>query len=144
MRQQRNARHDPEAAHFLGGQQRQFGNLLRRRIVVDVGVAEKQRTAADDQHVHRAACAHAVAQPYDLAHVTEMLGESAGCTAEHGIDLTAPQQHGRDQGGTIAHGFLREVLRDAAAPYETVVVPPGILVAGIGLEIHHFAVGCPI
>src|SRR6478672_4507002 len=48
MREQGDVRREPEAPDFLGRKQGQLGELFRRRITIDVGVADKDLSAADD------------------------------------------------------------------------------------------------
>ena len=59
MRQQRDLRRDAEAADLLGREQRDLGELLGRRIGIDVGVGDEHGAVGQHQRVHRGVGLHA-------------------------------------------------------------------------------------
>ena len=113
MRQQRDPRRHAEAAHLLGGEQRDLGDLGRIRILIDVGVAEEQLPLRQDQHLHGGEHARPRAQPDDAADVLQMAMVVADRAAEHRIGIAPMHQHRTNQCGAAAHLFLRQRLGHA-------------------------------
>src|SRR5262245_48399858 len=140
MRQQGNTWDEPEPPHLLSGKQRQVCKLFRARIVVDIRVAEEEWSAAADEHVHRPPGAHSWAQADYLANVIQMIVKGPRGAAQRAIHVAAPQQHYGDQGRAVAHGFFGQSLCYAGAPHSPVILTPGVLIAGIALEAHDFAI----
>jgi hypothetical protein len=128
----------PKRRNFVGSQQRHLGELLGRRVVIDVGVADEQRAARQDQHVHGVEILDAGLESdhrLDVAQVQRVLAEGA---AQHGIGVVVAHQHGADQGGTPPHLALGVLDADALARHQSVVVLPEFLVARIGIRIDQF------
>ncbi len=97
MRQQRHLRRDAEAADLVGGEQRDLGDLLGRRIDVDVGVRDEHRPVRQHHRVHRRADLVAAAQADHLLDVAEVQRVRAERAAEHAVGLAHVDHHRADQ-----------------------------------------------
>ena len=67
MRQQRHARLQAESLHLLGREQGHLGDLVCRRIAVDVRVADEELPPGQDQHLHRGKGLDALSRPDHVA-----------------------------------------------------------------------------
>ena len=98
VRQERDLGRQAEAAHLVGGHQRDVGQLLGARVLVDVGVGDEQRA------LRRASARSASAKPGaparqadDVAHVLEVAVEAADQPAQHRVGIAQVHHQRGDQ-----------------------------------------------
>ena len=113
MRAQRHLRPSAEAAHMARGSDARVGDLLRRRLRVDLGVGDEQRAVLVDHQRQRADRLQAAARQHlaDVVQVPQVLAEGA---ADQAVGLAAVHHHRADRGGVGAHDGAREIGRHAA------------------------------
>ena len=88
MRQQGCARLQAEAAHFLGGQHGQFGDLLGARIFVDVCVDDGHLAVRQDQDIHGAVDIDAFALAYHVIDVMQVQRYGAEGAADQSVGIS--------------------------------------------------------
>ncbi|MNI47487.1 hypothetical protein D3C73_1020100 [compost metagenome] len=140
MRQQRHLGFNPETAHGFRRHQGDFCQLLRRRIVIDIGVGNKGVAAWQQQRIHRPGnvCPFAETKHF-LDHVV-MLVIAADGAADHRICLAAMQHDGSDQRWVTNYRTTRLFLRYATTLHDLVILAPVFVKAWVGLVVHHFKV----
>ena len=122
VRQQRHPRRQAEAAHLLGGEPRHLGELLGRRVAVDVGVADEERVPR--QH---AAGSWPRSRPRPRAGRSRRRrsadGRGSAPKVPHSMASASPSRTSmaRDQRAVAPHLGRRGVPLDAPAPAELVV-----------------------
>ncbi|MND99430.1 hypothetical protein D3C80_918150 [compost metagenome] len=140
MGQQRDLRLNAETTHGFRRHQGDFRQLLRRRIVIDIGVSDKGVAAWQQQRIHRPGDMGALTEAkYFFNHVV-MLVIAADGAADHRIRLAAMQHDGGNQRRVADHRTARLFLRNAAAFHDLVVLAPVFIETRIGLVVHHFKV----
>ena len=122
MRQQCRLGLDAEAGDFLGGEHRDLGDLLGRRVDRDIGIGEEGDAALPDQHGQRrqVGVPDAGAGADDQVDVAQMPLEAAFEAADHGVGIAALQRQRGDGGGVGAHRRAGRLLRDAAPPASSI------------------------
>ena len=116
VRAERDLRHQPEAPHVPRRGDHHVGDLLRRRLGMDLGVGDEddpplvdhQRQRPDRAQPLRAAAQHLA----DVVQVPEILPEGA---ADQAVGLAAMHHHRADRRGVGAHDRPREIRGDARA-----------------------------
>ena len=94
---------DAETVDLIGRHQRHFSNFVGTWILIDVRIADKQRTCRQHQVIHRRQRTDALALADHLIDDAEMMAELAGHAANQAIGVTQLQQHGADQRRLAAH-----------------------------------------
>lgn len=140
VRQQSGFRCDPQAAHLLGRQHRDLGQLPSRGLVVDVGVDQIKLPVWKHQAVHAGVNLGACALPDHLVDVLQMKCRRAPGAAQHAVDITLAQQHGTNERQAPAHFDFGGLLRDTPALHDCKVGLPEVAVAVVVLGVHHVVV----
>ena len=140
VRQQRHLRLDTKAAHGLCGHHGDLRQLVRGRIVVNVGVSDKGVPARQQQGVHRPGGMDAVAIAEDLLHHAKVLVVIADGAADQRIRLAAMHHDRADHRGVADDGFLRLLLGDPTALHDRVVFAPVLFEARIGFVVDDLEV----
>ena len=135
MRQKRDLWGDPEALDLVGRHHRDLRNLLRGRVRIDVGIADKQRAVGQDQHVHRGELIDTLAQADDSGNVVHVQRELRDRPAQHRVRVAAADHQRADQRGASGHFALGIRHRNALAPHQIVVLLPVIAKARIRVRI---------
>ena len=130
VRQQRNARLQAEALHFLGGEQRHLGDFIRIGVAVHVRVADEELPPGQDHHLHRRQRLHPFAQADDVADVRQVIGVETDRATQHRVRIATTDQHRADERRTAAHLFHRLAARDALAARQLVVLEPRVAMGG--------------
>ena len=135
MRQQRHARLNTKTTDAFRRHQGDFRQLLRRRIVIDVGVGDKGVTAWQQQRVHGPRGADAVPVAEQRLNHPIMLMVVADGAADHGIRLATMHHDCANDRRIGNHRPLRLLLGHAAAFHDLVILAPVLFKARIGFVI---------
>ena len=134
-REQGDLRLDAEALHFRRRQQRDLGDLLGARILVHMRVADEQRTARQQQVVHRGHRLHARRLADDFLDLAQMVAKAPGDAGDHAVGVTQLEQHGADDRVVLTQAHLGDLDGDAVALHQRVIRRPALLVAIVAVGI---------
>ena len=140
MRQQRDLWVNTEALDLFGCHHGHFGNFLRRRVLVHMRIADKQRTCRQHQIIHRRQHGHALAFADYMINHPKVTAELPGHTADQAIGITQLQQHRADQRWLAAHRFFGDRRRHTAAGHQLVVRRPALPKTLVRLRIDNIEI----
>ena len=135
MADQRNFWRDAEQLQPIRRLQGRLGNLFGTRIVLHMGIDEKEWAFIGHHNRHRRQRFHARIEPKHINDMLELALITADQTTKHGVGFTALYHQCRDHRTARTHNRFRCRRRHATPRHELVILLPVDVEAGIVVGI---------
>ena len=140
MRNQRGTRRNAQPLQLLGGQHRDFGDLLGGWIEIDHRVDQRELPPRHHQNVHRGVNVRTGAAADHLIDIRQVRTVRAERAADHAVGLVLVHHHRANQRQSAPHFYFRVLLRHSFARSEAVIRFPVAAISLVELRIDQIEV----
>src|SRR5690625_5134396 len=127
-----------KTAYLCCSHEGHIGNLLGRWIFVDMGITDKKGLCWQNDRIHGRKDLCLLAQADNILDMLQ-LGVKAGAhPTNQGIYISAPHEHGADNGVVLAYLRLGDVGGNSLAAFEFEIALPGFVKTIVIFRIDDF------